>query len=53
MKSISGSIVVMAGALIMGLASEDIPNEMMPTVVSLGLIGVGLYLVFTGDKDRN
>ena len=48
MKSIAGSIVVMAGALIMGLAREDIPREMLPTVISVGLIAVGLYLVITG-----
>jgi|GEM_PF-6214768 len=34
----------------MGLAKNYIPNVMLPTVTSLGLIVIGLYLVFTGEK---
>ena len=54
MKSIAGSIVVLAGALIMGLAGESVPNEMLQTLTSVGLIAVGLYLVFTGgDRSKD
>ena len=52
MKSIAGSIVVLAGALIMGLASEDIPNQALPTLSSLGLIVIGLLTVFAGVKPQ-
>ncbi len=50
MKSIAGSIVVVAGALIMAIANEQIPKEMLPTVASIGLMAVGLFLVFTGGE---
>ena len=53
MKSIAGAIVVLAGALIMGLASEDIPKEALPTLSSLGLIVIGLVLVFTGARSQS
>ena len=48
MKSIAGSIVVMAGALIMAFADQQIPKEMLQTVTSIALMAVGLFLVFTG-----
>ena len=34
MKSIAGSIIVLAGAFVMGLASKDIPNNALPTLDS-------------------
>ena len=53
MKSIAGAIVVLAGALIMGLASKEIPKEVLPTLSSLGLIGIGLFVVFTGARSQS
>jgi hypothetical protein len=50
MKSIAGSIVVLAGALIMGLASKEIPNQPIPTIFSFGLVTIGLILVFSGSR---
>ena len=52
MKSIAGAVVVFAGALLMGLAIERIPNDMLPTVTSVGLIAVGLFLVFRGNDGK-
>lgn len=51
MKSIAGSIIVLAGALIMGLSSKDIPDEALPTLTSLGLILIGLGVVFVNKKE--
>ncbi len=49
MRSIAGSVVVLAGALVMGLASNNIPNAALPTLTSLGLILIGLLTVlFSG-----
>ena len=36
----------------MGLSSEDIPNESLPTLSSLGLIVIGLILVFTASTNK-
>ena len=55
MKSMAGAVVVLAGALLMGLATEHIPNDRLPTVTSVGLIAAGLFLVFRrndGKADR-
>jgi hypothetical protein len=56
MKSIAGSVIVLAGALVMGLASKDIPTNPLPTLTSLGLMLIGLIVVFTdgghGKQDR-
>ena len=54
MKSIAGSIVVLAGAIIMGLRSEEIPDEPLPTLFALGLTVIGLALVFlTGGSEHD
>jgi hypothetical protein len=53
MKSIAGSIVVLAGSFIMGLAAKEIPNEALPTITSLGLMVIGLTIVFTSDRATN
>jgi len=50
MKTIAGAIVVLAGSLIMGLSSNDIPNEALPTLMSIGLIILGLVIMFTGSS---
>ena len=50
MKSIAGSVVVLSGAVLFGLAKEDVPREPLPTLVSFALLAVGLFLVFSGDK---
>ena len=52
MKSIAGSIVVLAGAILLGMIYEDIPREPLPTLVSFGLMIVGLFFVFRGGEDR-
>ena len=49
-QPIAGALIVLAGALIIGLSSSDIPAKELPTITSLGLIAVGLYLVFRGKK---
>ena len=53
MKSIAGGIVVLAGAVLMGLATDDVPGKMLPTVMSVGLIVVGLIVVFTGGRKHD
>jgi hypothetical protein len=50
MRSIAGSVIVLAGALVMGLASRDIPTQPFPTLTSLGLIVIGLVTVFAGGR---
>jgi hypothetical protein len=50
MRSIAGSVIVLAGALVMGLASRDIPTQPFPTITSLGLIVIGLLVVFAGGR---
>lgn len=53
MKAIAGSIIVLSGAVLMGLAKDQIPSYMLPTVTSFGLIAVGLFLVFSAGKDSS
>lgn len=53
MKSIAGSIVVLAGAILMGLAADEIPNEQLPTLVSIGLVVTGLIVLFTDNRKRH
>jgi len=50
MSSIAGAIIVLAGALIMGLAADRMPNEPLPTLTSFGLIVLGLVVVFLRIK---
>ena len=45
MKSIAGSIVVLAGAVLMGLSHENIPNSALLTLSSLVLMAIGLVVV--------
>ena len=53
MKSVAGAIVVLAGAVIMGLAHEDIGNDHGVTLASLGLMIIGLIIVFAGMKSAS
>jgi len=52
MKSLSGSIIVLSGAIIMGLCSQKIPNEAIQTLSSMSLMITGLIIVFTDKKSR-
>ena len=49
MKSIAGSVIVLAGAVLMGLTSKQFPEE-LPPIISLVLIVIGLVLVFRGGS---
>ena len=37
----------------MGLARDEIPNEPLPTLVSMGLVVTGLIVLFAGNRSRN
>ncbi len=50
MRSVAGAIVVLAGSLVMGLAFKEIPKEPIPTIFSLGLIVIGLIVIFTDKR---
>jgi hypothetical protein len=52
MKSIAGAVVVLAGAVIMGLAAKQIPDYALPTLTSLGLMLLGLIIVFSDKGTR-
>lgn len=50
-RSLSGAIVVLAGALVFGLAHDEIPEEALSTILGFGLTSIGLFvfLTYLGD----